>query len=87
MKPEDIESLRKLTPEELRKHISTYPQSEQVSRLIQLFESLSREQEELKAEKEKLEADIKKLRRNQGVDLIKGKRQKPLNYIPGKDKI
>ena len=36
---------------------------------------------------EELNTEVKRLKRNQGFDLIKGKRQKPLNYIPGKDKI
>jgi ribosomal protein S15P/S13E len=34
-----------------------------------------------------LQDEVKRLKRNQGLDIVKGKRQKPLNYIPGKDKI
>ena len=34
-----------------------------------------------------LETEVKRLKRTQGFDIVKGKRQKPLNYIPGKDKI
>jgi len=34
-----------------------------------------------------LENEVKRLKRTQGLDVVKGQRQKPLNYIPGKDKI
>ena len=36
---------------------------------------------------EDLDSEVKRLKRTQGFDVVKGKRQKPLNYIPGKDKI
>lgn len=36
---------------------------------------------------EELQDEVKRLKRTQGFDIVKGKRQKPLNYIPGKDKI
>ncbi|PWR75812.1 hypothetical protein DLD82_02965 [Methanospirillum stamsii] len=36
---------------------------------------------------EELQEEVKKLKRTQGFDVVKGKRQKPLNYIAGKDKI
>jgi len=32
-------------------------------------------------------SEIKKLKRNQGLDIVKGKRQKPLNYMPDRDKL
>lgn len=34
-----------------------------------------------------LQNEAKRLKRTQGLDVVKGKRQKPLNYIAGKDKI
>ncbi|MDD3052670.1 MAG: hypothetical protein PHR06_16240 [Candidatus Cloacimonetes bacterium] len=36
---------------------------------------------------EELQIEVKRLKRTQGFDQVKGKRQKPLNYIAGKDKI
>lgn len=36
---------------------------------------------------EDLQTEVKRMKRTQGLDLVKGKRQKPMNYIPGKDKI
>lgn len=36
---------------------------------------------------DELQEEVKRLKRLQGFDLVKGKRQKPLNYIPNKDKI
>lgn len=36
---------------------------------------------------EELQNEVKRLKRNQGLDLVKGKRQKPLNYVANKDKI
>ncbi|WP_148208090.1 hypothetical protein [Methanosphaerula palustris] len=46
---------------------------EMISRLVEIIEDLQNE--------------IKHLKRTQGLDLVKGKRQKPLNYISNKDKI
>ncbi|MDX8549698.1 hypothetical protein KHC33_00610 [Methanospirillum sp. J.3.6.1-F.2.7.3] len=36
---------------------------------------------------EELQDEVKRLKRTQGFDVVRGKRQKPLNYIAGKDKI
>jgi hypothetical protein len=36
---------------------------------------------------EDLQDELKHLKRTQGLDLVKGRRQKPLNYIANKDKI
>ncbi|WP_440949336.1 hypothetical protein [Methanosphaerula subterraneus] len=46
---------------------------EMISRLLEIIEDLQNE--------------VKRLKRTQGLDLVKGRRQKPMNYIPGKDKI
>lgn len=53
--------------------ISKNSEPEKITRLIGIIDEL--------------EAEVKKLKRMQGFDIIKGKRQKPLNYIPNKDKI
>jgi hypothetical protein len=53
--------------------IRTNSDPEKISRLLTIIEDLNNE--------------VKRLKRTQGFDLVKGKRQKPLNYIPGKDKI
>jgi hypothetical protein len=53
--------------------ISTNSDPERITRLLTIIEDLQNE--------------VKRLKRTQGFDLVKGKRQKPLNYIPGKDKI
>lgn len=36
---------------------------------------------------EELQNEVKRLKRSQGLDLVKGRRQKPINYVPNKDKI
>jgi hypothetical protein len=36
---------------------------------------------------EDLQNEVKRLKRTQGFDVVKGKRQKPLNYVASKDKI
>lgn len=36
---------------------------------------------------EELQDEVKRLKRTQGLDVVKGKRLKPLNYVAGKDKI
>lgn len=36
---------------------------------------------------EDVQNEVKRLKRTQGLDLVNGKRQKPLNYIAGKDRI
>lgn len=87
MKPIDIESIKKLNHEELVTLIQSYSASEQVPHVVTILETLIKEQEELQAENKHLELELKKLRRSQGFDLVKGKRLKPVNYIPGKDKI
>lgn len=46
---------------------------EMISRLLEIIEDLQNE--------------VKRLKRTQGLDLVKGRRQKPMNYVPGKDKI
>jgi len=53
--------------------IKTNSDPEKITRLLTIIEDLQNE--------------VKRLKRTQGFDLVKGKRQKPLNYIPGKDKI
>jgi len=46
---------------------------EMINRLMEIIEDLQNE--------------VKRLKRTQGLDVVKGKRQKPLNYIPSKDQI
>jgi len=53
--------------------IKSCSEPEKITRLLEIIDELQNE--------------VKKLKRNQGLDVVKGKRQKPLNYIPGKDKI
>ena len=53
--------------------INSSSEPEKITRLLEIIDDLQNE--------------VKKLKRNQGLDVVKGKRQKPLNYIPGKDKI
>jgi len=53
--------------------ISKSPESEKITRLLAIIEELQNE--------------VKRLKRTQGLDLVKGKRQKPMSYVPNKDKI
>lgn len=53
--------------------VNSSSEPEKITRLLEIIDDLQNE--------------VKKLKRNQGLDIVKGKRQKPLNYIPGKDKI
>jgi hypothetical protein len=53
--------------------VSKNSEPEKITRLLEIIE----EQKD----------EIKRLKRNQGLDLIKGKRTKPLNYVPDKDKL
>ncbi|MFH0968412.1 MAG: hypothetical protein V1862_12085 [Methanobacteriota archaeon] len=53
--------------------ISKNSDPERITRLLSIIEDLQNE--------------VKRMKRTQGLDLVKGKRQKPMNYIPGKDKI
>lgn len=53
--------------------VNSSSEPEKITRLLEIIDDLQNE--------------VKKLKRNQGLDVVKGKRQKPLNYIPGKDKI
>jgi hypothetical protein len=68
----------KLSDEEFLKEltpeiISKSAESEKINHLLEIIEE------------QKME--IKKLKRSQGLDVVKGKRQKPLNYIPDRDKL
>ncbi|MDD1723860.1 MAG: hypothetical protein LUQ07_01880 [Methanospirillum sp.] len=69
MKSPDLEFLKELTPEEIKKN----SEPEKITRLLEIIDEL--------------QVEVKKLKRTQGFDAVKGKRQKPLNYKPNKDKI
>jgi hypothetical protein len=54
-------------------NINKNSEPEKITRLLEIIEEQKNE--------------IKKLKRNQGLDIVKGKRQKPLNYMPDRDKL
>ncbi|HWQ67068.1 MAG TPA: hypothetical protein VN372_09370 [Methanospirillum sp.] len=83
MKSEDIDYINSFTPE----MINSSKDPEVLKKVLSFAKDLIIEEAQLRKQIMELEAEAKKLKRNQGMDFVKGKRQKPLNYVPGKDRI